>query len=65
MKQNEPLDDPVEELHRVREQLWREAGESWERYFAGVRQREAENKDQRRVIPVPPKPDGERTSGVA
>jgi hypothetical protein len=55
-------DDPVEELHRVRNELWREAGGSWDAYFDGVKRREAENKGHCRIITAPaPKPKDGRS----
>ena len=66
MNGDDPIDDPVEELHRVREELWREAGSSWSEFFDGVKRREAENKDRDRIIPAPaPKPNEGRKGGLA
>ena len=53
MTSDDPVDDPLEELHRVRDELWREADGSWQEYFAGVKRREAENKEGSRIIPAP------------
>jgi hypothetical protein len=66
MTSDDPTDDPVEELHRVRDELWREAGGSWDAYFVGVKRREAENKERARIIPAPaPKPKDGRKGELA
>jgi hypothetical protein len=66
MTSDDPSDDPVEDLHRVRDELWREAGGSWNEYFLGVKRRETENKKHCRIIPAPaPKPTDGRKGELA